>query len=95
MDTTASWFTVMHHFTTATDGQWPYGGVIIGSDSRLYGMAYGGGANGNGTIYSINYDATGFTVLRHLNSATDGSSPRGKFQDFAFSHFNSFPKLLT
>jgi uncharacterized repeat protein (TIGR03803 family) len=68
---------VLHSFTYATDGGDPQGGLIQGTDGRLYGMADGGGANSDGTIFAIATDGTGFTVLRSLAVATDGLASAG------------------
>ncbi len=37
-------------------------GLIL-SGNTLYGTTYGGGTNGNGTVFAVNTDGTGFTVL--------------------------------
>jgi uncharacterized repeat protein (TIGR03803 family) len=46
---------------TNMDGMNPTYMVLSGG--TLYGAAYGGGTNGNGVIFSINTNGTGFTVL--------------------------------
>jgi uncharacterized repeat protein (TIGR03803 family) len=54
------------------------GPSIIQFDGKLYGMTGSGGTYGNGTIYSINTDGSGHTVLHSFNSGlTDGGSPFG------------------
>ncbi len=58
--------------STNSDGALPYGGLVL-SGNTLYGMASQGGTNGNGTVFSVNLDSTGFTV-RHFFSATSGAS---------------------
>jgi uncharacterized repeat protein (TIGR03803 family) len=40
-------------------------------------MTFQGGTNGGGTIFKISSTGT-FSVLKHLNAATDGKSPQGK-----------------
>jgi len=58
-------------------------GLIQGFDGRLYGVAEGG-LNGNGTIFSLNTNGTGFTVLHTFAASvfsgqgtmnTDGEYP--------------------
>jgi uncharacterized repeat protein (TIGR03803 family) len=39
--------------TGCTDGQGPNAGLVQGTDGDLYGTAYGGGDNGDGTIFKI------------------------------------------
>jgi uncharacterized repeat protein (TIGR03803 family) len=45
-------FTTLYNFD-GTHGSEPYGSLIL-SGSTLYGMTYGGGANSDGTIFSLN-----------------------------------------
>jgi uncharacterized repeat protein (TIGR03803 family) len=45
-------FTVLHTFD-GTDGCSPHGGLTQGTDGVLYGAAFGGGAHGSGTVYSL------------------------------------------
>ncbi len=68
IDTDGSNYSVLHRFTSFTDGQTPYGGLVI-SGNTLYGTTYQGGSHGQGSIFSIATDGTGFTLLRMLNSA--------------------------
>ncbi|WP_216820621.1 choice-of-anchor tandem repeat GloVer-containing protein, partial [Cnuella takakiae] len=65
-------FTVLRHMS-ATDGTNPQGRLVQGNDGLLYGVAYSGGTNGNGTIFRLTAGGTGFTVLRHLVTTTDGN----------------------
>ena len=44
------------------------------SGNTLYGSAFYGGANGNGTLFAINADGSGFTIL-HTFSAGIGTLP--------------------
>ena len=81
-------FTVLYHFSpmdtlTATnaDGAIPFGGLVL-SNGTLYGTTYAGGQNGRGTVFSIQTNATGFTVLHHFTvtdpitgTNLDGASP--------------------
>jgi uncharacterized repeat protein (TIGR03803 family) len=46
--------TVLHSFTGGGDGEVPHGGVIREPDGTFYGTTLEGGAEGFGTIYSIN-----------------------------------------
>ncbi len=51
------------------------GGVIEGSDLKLYGTTVEGGANGNyGVVYSLQRDGSGYSVLHHfLGAPSDGA----------------------
>ena len=69
-------FTTLHSFTRGNDGAEPPAGLIEGTDGRLYGTTYEGGADGNGTIFAINVDGTGFTTLYSFTGGSDGSFPQ-------------------
>lgn len=70
-------FAVVHSFTNgAADGGTPYASLVRDSAGRLYGTASGGGAWNLGTVFAVNADGTGFTLLHaFLGSALDGSVP--------------------
>ena len=59
--------------TVADDGENPHGSFIL-SGSTLYGMTYGGGSNGMGTIFSINVQPVN-GVCGSSNGATFTSAP--------------------
>jgi uncharacterized repeat protein (TIGR03803 family) len=74
--TNGSNFTILHNFTpmdwvTAknSDGAIPLGGLLLSNDT-LYGTTTSGGSGGRGTIFSMQTNGLGFTVLHHF-SATD------------------------
>ncbi len=74
-------FTNLYSFTTTatnnsgistnSDGTQPEVGLIV-LGNTLYGTASMGGSSGNGTVFAINTDGTGFTNLHNFN---DGSLP--------------------
>ncbi|MGH8115624.1 MAG: choice-of-anchor tandem repeat GloVer-containing protein, partial [Rhodanobacteraceae bacterium] len=45
---------VLHSFGSGSDGALPRGSLIQASDGNLYGMTYDGGANNQGTVFTIN-----------------------------------------
>jgi uncharacterized repeat protein (TIGR03803 family) len=45
--------TVLHSFGGSGDGQYPYYGGLINVHGELYGTTYSGGANGDGTVFSL------------------------------------------
>jgi len=53
-----------------------YTNFIQASDGKLYGMTYGGGANGYGTIFSLDTFSTVYTKLVDFDN-TDGAGPHG------------------
>lgn len=66
-------FAVLKYFAYYTDGGAPYAGLVLAGNT-LYGTASAGGSIGYGTVFKLNVDGTGFTVLKPLTSA-DGGSP--------------------
>jgi uncharacterized repeat protein (TIGR03803 family) len=81
-------FIILHSFTpmdtlTATnaDGAMPVGGLVM-SNSTFYGTTIAGGQGGRGTLFSLQTNGLGFTVLHHFSATdaatgtnTDGASP--------------------
>jgi uncharacterized repeat protein (TIGR03803 family) len=90
VNTDGTGFTNLYSFSaldpntgTNNDGVNPVAGLIL-SGNTLYGTAPAGGSSGNGTVFAVNSDGTGFRVLysftafppgHYLNS--DGANPVG------------------
>ena len=88
VNTDGTGFGILHHFSatdpntdTNVDGAGPDGRLLL-SGSTLYGMANSGGSGGNGTVFKVNLDGTGFTVLYEFTALdpnaftnTDGAYP--------------------
>jgi hypothetical protein len=76
--------TVLHTFTGGSDGAYPWGGVILGSNGNLYGAATQGGdlpdcnhGRGCGTIFELSPQSNGtwhFQVL-HMLEFNEGNGP--------------------
>jgi len=67
---------VLHHFSANNQsGYNAQGGLIKGSDGAFYGTTVCGGANknrttlGHGTVYKIQADGSGFSVIHHFREA--------------------------
>src|ERR1035437_10288545 len=76
---TAQTFTTLHSFTllnnsTKSDGANPFAGLIL-SGNTLYGTAQYGGSSGQGTVFKVNTNGTGFTNLYSFTGGSDGSTP--------------------
>lgn len=73
-------FTTLHNFSavggpsTNSDGGWPYGKLVLSSNS-LFGTSKIGGSAGNGTVFTLHTDGTGFTNLHDFTGGSDGSGP--------------------
>lgn len=71
MDLDGSNYSIFKLFSPAAEGRFPDGKLVL-LDSKIYGYTVLGGSEGNGVIYSINTDVTGFTVL--FNNLENGIS---------------------
>jgi uncharacterized repeat protein (TIGR03803 family) len=70
--------TVLHDFgVEAGDGAGPQAGVILGSDSALYGSTNGGGANETGTLYRFRSDGTYERLYSFPRTGQDMQYPTG------------------
>lgn len=88
VNTDGTGFTNLYSFTatsgsksTNSDGAGPYASLIL-SGNTLYGTAAGGGSSGNGTVFAVNTNGSGFTNLHSFTVASaypytnsDGVSP--------------------
>jgi uncharacterized repeat protein (TIGR03803 family) len=88
VDTDGTGFTNLHSFTIPDsngrnlDGVNPQSGLVL-SGNTLYGTAPFGGSSGNGTVFAVNTDGTGFTNVYSFTSTprqpfasnSDGANP--------------------
>jgi uncharacterized repeat protein (TIGR03803 family) len=63
----------LHHFTNSSDGARPHSELVL-SGNTLYGTTVEGGTSGNGTVFKVNTDGTGYSILHQFNYA-NGSAP--------------------
>jgi uncharacterized repeat protein (TIGR03803 family) len=78
-----SGFAVLRDFANSangTNGAVPYGGLVL-LGNTLYGTTeysrvLSGGASGDGTVFKLEIDGSGYTVIKSFTGA-DGSGPRG------------------
>lgn len=78
LNTDGSGYTVLRSFTGGVaDGAMPCGSLTA-ADGVLYGQTTYGGSYNYGTVYRMNTDGTGYTVLYSFRGAPwDGSHPQG------------------
>ena len=62
---------------SGTDGQHPYGGVMIGSDGYLYGTTRSGGPNGTGTVFKLSTSGTESILYSFAVAGADAQFPIG------------------
>jgi uncharacterized repeat protein (TIGR03803 family) len=83
VNTDGSNYTMLHQFTNSggrINGMAPVGGLVL-SGTTLYGTTSQGGITnsfnpyGIGTVFTINTDGSGFTVLKTFAGGSDGVNP--------------------
>src|SRR2546428_415217 len=62
VNTDGTGFTTLHSFNYDSDGANPQAGLIL-TGNTLYGTAVSGGSSGQGTVFALNTNGTGFTNL--------------------------------
>ena len=76
--TNGTGFKLLHSFLGNTvDGGSPQRGILAFKGTALYGMTRSGGASGQGVIFKINANGTGFDILHSFTGAADGKNPYG------------------
>ncbi|HZT43548.1 MAG TPA: choice-of-anchor tandem repeat GloVer-containing protein [Chthonomonadaceae bacterium] len=70
---TLTTLTILHSFNYS-DGAFPFGQLILGSDKALYACCNGGGAYGYGTIFKATTKGV-VTTLHSLDGSTEGAYP--------------------
>ena len=74
VNTNGAGFVAPYSFTGGNDGSTPDGGLVL-SNNILYGTTAYGGSAGNGTVFALNTNGTGFTVLHTFTGSGDGANP--------------------
>ena len=74
--TDGSGYSILHSFTAAhSDGSSPQAALLKASDGALYGTTERGGTGGNGTVFKLNEDGTGYDVVYAFAGGTSGNYP--------------------
>jgi uncharacterized repeat protein (TIGR03803 family) len=70
-------YSPLYSFPVSGNGQEPRAALIQGSDGALYGTTTFGGSSGRGTVFRLNPDGSGYTVLHHFTTGppTAGENP--------------------
>jgi uncharacterized repeat protein (TIGR03803 family) len=77
MDSTGSNFSLLRDLTAFTDGGYPWSAFIQGSDGLIYGTTQTSGAGGGGTIFKMNLNGSGFSVVKTFDLSTEGGNVVG------------------
>jgi uncharacterized repeat protein (TIGR03803 family) len=79
VNTDGTGFTNLHSFSEMNDNANSDGAVLdaglVLSGNTLYGTASTGGRWGQGTVFAVNTDGSGFTNLHDFAGASDGADP--------------------
>ena len=73
VNTDGTGYTVIRSFASSVEGNRPWAGLVL-SGGTLYGTTAYGGTSDNGTVFKVNADGTGYTVLKRF-TGSDGSVP--------------------
>ncbi|HWW02992.1 MAG TPA: choice-of-anchor tandem repeat GloVer-containing protein [Candidatus Acidoferrum sp.] len=85
LNTDGTGFTTLHNFTGGGGGAYPRAGLSL-SGNTLFGTTAQGGSSGNGTVFAVDTDATGFMTLYNFTAGSgvfpfitnsDGANPVG------------------
>jgi len=77
VNTDGTGFKILHSFIVRSEGGGPEAGLIL-SGNTLYGTANRGGSLRNGTLFAVNTDGTGFTILHSFAGfPSDGANLYG------------------
>jgi len=69
-------YAVLRAFTDGIQGNQPYTGLVQDADGTLYGTTRYGGSNDGGTVFKLNEDGSGYTVLHSFSGlGGEGSQP--------------------
>ena len=72
----AQTISVLHSFANTPDGAEPVCKLVVGYNGNIFGVTYGGGKNGEGTIFRINNQVEGITILHNFGAGqSDGQFP--------------------
>jgi uncharacterized repeat protein (TIGR03803 family) len=77
LETDGSGYSLVYSFeASATDGTYPWAGLLSDGAGNLYGTTWRGGASGCGTVYTVRNDGSGFSLLHSFAcSPNDGRAP--------------------
>lgn len=76
VNTNGGGYLTLYNFTNSPDGANPRAGLLQGSDGALYGTTTWGGNTNGGTVFKLNRDGSGYSVLHHFAwHLGDGSHP--------------------
>jgi uncharacterized repeat protein (TIGR03803 family) len=73
VNTDGSGYVILHSFGPSSNDGSPYGGMVL-SGTMLFGTTSDGGGFNKGTVFKLNTDGSGYTVL-HSFTGSEGANP--------------------
>ena len=71
-------FSDIHDFANSSDsGESALTGMTLAADGQLYGVTYGGGANGGGVIYTVDPTNNNYNPIHNFTMDSSGFGPVG------------------
>src|SRR5436309_1893420 len=70
-------YAILHTFGASGDGRYPADALLEASDGMLYGATCYGGTNGQGALYRLNKDGSGYAIVRSFRLSVEGIVPVG------------------
>ena len=74
IDTNGDNFAILRHFTNTLDGSQPRGRLLL-IGATLYGTTASGGSNGLGTVFKLNTNGSGYSVIYHFPGTPGAAIP--------------------
>lgn len=70
--------TMLKRFDNSSGDEASLPGPLVLAVGTLYGASAFGGTSNRGTVFQLDTNGGGYTVLKHFNPSTDGSGPRAR-----------------
>ena len=92
-DATAQTYLVLHSFGVLTNvtGREPLAALAQAPDGTLYGTTSSGEGAVAGTVFKLNSDGTGFTVLKWFTNSLEGAHPSGALVLYGSTLYGTTP----
>ena len=71
-----SGYQLLYSFSSGTNGDAPTGSLTL-TGTTLYGMTDYGGSAGQGNVFSIGTNGTGYQNMVSFSGGTNGANPQG------------------
>ncbi|HLH57384.1 MAG TPA: choice-of-anchor tandem repeat GloVer-containing protein [Verrucomicrobiae bacterium] len=77
MNTDGTGFTNLVNFAN-TPGDGPWAGLVLSSNNVLFGTTHAGGDAGQGSVFQLALDGTGFQTVYSFSGGNDGGHPQAR-----------------